>query len=399
MNGPLEGVRVLDLSRVLAGPLAGGILADLGAEVIKVERPDVGDDLRYWGPPFADNGVSTYFVTVNRNKHGIALDLKDPASVQLVKELAADSDVVIENFKVGEAEKLGMGYAALSEGNPGLIYCSISGFGQVGPWARLPGYDVLMQALSGLMAVTGEPDGEPMRSGVAVVDICTAQFAAIGIVAALAARQSTGRGQRVDVSLLETALAIQPNMSAGFLVAGDQPRRHGNGHPNVTPYGAFPTADGHIVLAVGNDDQWRRLCTAFGSAAADYADQYATNQLRMQNRQRVEAAVRSWTTQMETAELIALLTKKGVPHAPVNTIAQALRLDQVRAVGAIGQYPIDDHTDVELVNLPIHFSGGQRSTRVPPPAVAETPDAETLKSLGVSAESIERYLSSRESGK
>jgi crotonobetainyl-CoA:carnitine CoA-transferase CaiB-like acyl-CoA transferase len=236
-----------------------------------------------------------------------------------------------------------------------------------------------------------------MRSGIAVVDICTAQFAAIGIVAALAARQSTGLGQRVDVSLLETALAIQPNMTSGVLIAGDQPRRHGNGHPNVTPYGAFPTADGYIVLAVGNDDQWRRLCATFGDAAHGYAEQFATNQLRMAGREQVEAVVKSWTTQCSTADLIPLLTENGVPHAPVNTVAQALSLDQVRAIGAVGQYPIDQTADVELVNLPIRFSGGERSERVPAPAVPSSPDRATLTALGLSDESIKRYLSSKQS--
>lgn len=397
MNGPLAGIRVLDLSRVLAGPLAGGILADLGADVVKVERPGNGDDLRSWGPPFAEDEVSTYFVGVNRNKHGLVADLKNPADLDLVRGLAAKSDVVLENFKVGVADKLGLGYEELTRRNPGLVYCSISGFGQVGPWANLPGYDLLLQAMSGLMAVTGEPEGAPMRSGVAIVDICTGQFAVIGVLAALNARQSTGRGQKVDVSLLETALSIQPNMSAGFLVASREPERLGNGHPNVSPYGAFPTADGHIVLAVGNDGQWERLCAAFGPDGADVRGRYPTNQTRMKDRREVESAVASWTRRCTTDELIALLSEHGVPHAPVNTISEALRLEQVAAVGAIGTYPLGDGREVELVNLPVHLSGGQRTSRLAPPRL-DAPSREHLATLGLDDEAIDRYFAARQAG-
>ena len=381
-GGPLAGIRVLDLSRVLAGPYCTMILAELGAEVIKIERPGAGDDLRSWGPPFGPGGDSTYFQTVNRNKRSWEIDLKSPAGRALARHLAAGSDVVVENFRVGMADELGLGYEQLSTTNPGLVYCSVSGFGQTGPWATRPGYDVMVQAMGGLMSVTGPVDGEPMRSGVAIVDICTGLYAAVGITAALREREHRGVGRRVDVSLLETVLAIQPNLTAGHLIAGDTPVRMGNGHPNVTPYGVFASADGHIVLAIGNDAQWQRLVTALGTADEVAGRDLDRNSTRLAARSEVDKLVGSWTSRRTTAELTDLLTAHDVPHGPVATVPEALAHPQVEALGTLVEHPLTDDAVGRMVRSPIRLSGGERADRLPPPALAR-PTAAELIDLGV----------------
>jgi crotonobetainyl-CoA:carnitine CoA-transferase CaiB-like acyl-CoA transferase len=390
LNGPLEGIRVLDLSRVLAGPYAAMVLGDLGAEVIKVERPGVGDDLRGWGPPFAPGGESTYFLGVNRNKRGISLDLATEAGRDVVRELAASADVVIENFRVGMLEGMGLGYEDLRAINPGLVYCSISGFGQVGPMAAEPGYDVMVQAMSGLMSVTGEPDGRPMRVGVAIVDLVTGLFSANGILAALQARTRTGVGQRVDLSLLESALAVLPNLTAGYLVAGAEPERFGTGHPNVTPYGVFPTSDGYIVIAVGSDPQWVRLCRALGEPDfADHAD-FARNADRIANRAEVERIVTGWCMRHDTATLSGLLRAGDVPSGPVLTIPQALELPQVAALGLVGRFPAADGTSVPLVRSPLGFSRDPRSTHLAAPRL-DVDTESVLLGLGLDAKAVARW--------
>lgn len=366
MNGPLDGVRVLDLSRVVAGPFGSMLLADLGAEVIKIEQPVVGDDLRRWGPPFAPNGDSTYFYSVNRNKLGATIDLRTEAGRSVVRTLAGRSDVLIENFRVGMLDRLGLGYDALSEINPLLVFCSVSGFGQTGPLASRPGYDVLVQAMSGLMSVTGEPEGRPMRVGVAIVDLCTGLYAAVGILAALQARAVTGVGQRVDLSLLESAVSMLPNLTAGYLIAGEVPSRLGTGHPNVTPYGVFPTSDSHIVLAIGNDAQWARFCAAVERRADAVYDK---NTQRMEHREKLEELVASWCRDYSLEELSDRLAKHDVPHGPVNSVPQILADPQLQALGLVGEYPLRAAQTGRMVGVPLHFSSDRRTTHLPPPTL------------------------------
>jgi crotonobetainyl-CoA:carnitine CoA-transferase CaiB-like acyl-CoA transferase len=390
MNGPLEGVRVLDLSRVLAGPFCTMTLGDLGAEIIKLERPGAGDDLRGWGPPFGPTGDSTYFIGVNRNKRSITVDLARESGRELVRELAARSDVLIENFRVGLLEDMGLGYEDLSNVNPGLVYCTISGFGRTGPWARRPGYDVTIQAFGGLMSVTGEPDGQPMRVGVAIVDLCTGLYAAIGILSALHARERTGRGQRVDLSLLETVLASLPNLTAGYLVADAVPQRLGTGHPNVTPYGIFPTKDGYIVLAIGNDEHWRKLCGSVGAPEMVTDPRYARNNERTDRRDEVEEMVSGWTTSYTTAELTELLIEHDVPHGPVNTIPEVLQHVQTGALGIVQDFPLNVDATAPMVRSPLTFSSDQRSKHLPPAALG-TATREVLRDVGLDEEILQRF--------
>lgn len=389
MNGALEGIRVLDLSRVLAGPYCTMVLGDLGAEVVKVERPGAGDDLRSWGPPFAPNGDSTYFMSVNRNKRSITVDLRTDAGKETIRRLAASSDVLVENFRVGMLDEMGLGYDDLRPENPGLIYCSVSGYGQQGPWAKRPGYDVMMQAMGGLMSVTGEPDGQPMRVAVAIVDLCTGLYAAIGVLAALQARQTTGVGQRVDLSLLETVLATQPNLTAGYLIGGAVPQRLGTGHPNVTPYGVFPTADSHIVLAIGNDAQWRKLCLALGHADVADDPDFADMGQRTDRRVEVEAMVSEWCRAHTTDELTSLLTEHDVPNGPVHTIPEVLAHQQALAMKVVHDFPTSDGATAPMVRSPLGFSADPRESHRPPPSLGADTE-QVLAEIGISDDDISR---------
>lgn len=388
-RGPLSGIRVLDLSRVLAGPFATSLLADLGAEVIKVERVDGGDDLRSWGPPFGPDGDSTYFMAINRNKTSIAVDLKNENGRALVSELAATMDVVVDNFRVGGLDNLGLGRGVLRAENAGIVCCSITGFGAVGPWSTRPGYDVLLQALSGLMSTTGEPEGAPMRSGVAIVDLCTGLYAAVGILAALVDRARTGVGRDVDTSLLETALAIQPNLTAGYLVAGSEPTRLGNGHPNVTPYGLFPTADGFVVIAIGNDQQWTKLCRAFGAEALAVDPRFTRSEQRLDRRHEVNSLVRDWLAQLGSIEVTSLLNDLDIPNGQVNSVAEALELPQLKALGLVQDIPTRAGGLAHLVGIPLHMSGGERDEPLAVPPL-EAPSAARLRELGISEGLIAR---------
>jgi crotonobetainyl-CoA:carnitine CoA-transferase CaiB-like acyl-CoA transferase len=386
MTGPLIGIRVLDLSRVLAGPFCTMILADLGADVMKVERPGVGDDLRSWGPPFTSDGTSTYYIGVNRNKRSIGIDLRTAAGREAVRLLAARSDVMIENFRVGALDAMGIGAEALQEVNPGLVCCRISGYGRQGPWAEHPGYDVLIQAFSGLMSVTGEPDAEPTRVGVAVVDLTTGLYAAVGILAALQERSRTGKGQVVDLSLLETSLSLLPNLTSAYLLAGATPQRFGNGHPNVTPYGVYPSRDGHVVIAVGNDEQWTRLCAALDLDGDDV--RYRRNDDRIAWREDVEDLVSTATRARTTQELVDAFTAHSVPHGPVNTVPEVLNHPQVKAIDAIAKFG-SPGTAVEGVRSPLSFSAGRRQESMSAPALgADT--ADVMRAVGLSEAEIQR---------
>ncbi|OAN49775.1 CaiB/BaiF CoA transferase family protein [Magnetospirillum moscoviense] len=362
MAQALSHLRVLDLSRVLAGPWSGQLLADLGAEVIKVEKPGEGDDTRAWGPPFlkdkdgADTHESAYYLSTNRGKRSLAIDFTQPEGQELVRRLAARCDVVIENFKAGGLAKYGLDYPSLKAVKPDIVYCSITGFGQDGPYAQRAGYDFLVQGMGGLMSLTGEPDGEPMKVGVALTDIFTGMYASVAILAALAHRDRTGQGQHIDLALLDVQVAVLANQASNYLVGGIVPQRLGNSHPNIVPYQAFATSDGHVILAIGNDSQFQRFCTVAGCPALAEDPRFATNAGRVRERETLIALLRPILAARPMAEWIEVLEVAGVPCGPINTLAQVFDNPQVRHRGMVAglDHPLAGRVD--LVANPIHFS-------------------------------------------
>ncbi len=330
---PLEGLRVLELARILAGPWAGQLLADLGATVVKVEGPE-GDDTRRWGPPFLDHEGETaaaYFHACNRGKRSVVADFASEEGQATVRRLAAEADVVIENFKLGGLDKYGLGWDALSLANPRLVWCSITGFGQDGPYAHRAGYDYIVQGMSGLMSITGEPEREPQKVGVAVTDIFTGVYATTAILAALRQRDATGRGQRVDMALLDVAVAITANQAMNSLASGTAPQRMGNAHPNIVPYQVFPCADGHAIVAVGNDGQFRRFAALLGLAELGTDPRYATNPARLAHREELVATLAQATARRTRADLLAACEGQGVPAGPINDMADVFADPQVAA--------------------------------------------------------------------
>jgi formyl-CoA transferase len=380
----LEGIRVLDFSRVLAGPYCTMVLGDLGADIVKVERDGVGDDLRQWGPPFMPDGESTYFLSVNRNKRSIVLDLKTDTGRDVALKLVRQSDVVLENFRPGVMEQLGLGYEQLKQINPRLVYCSITGYGTTGPLADRPGYDVITQGMGGLMSVTGEPEGVPTRVGVAIIDVATGLYSAIAILGALQSRNRTGQGQRVDLSLLETCLAVMPNLTAGYLMAGAKPERLGNGHPNAVPYRVFPTKDGNVTLAVGNDVQWRRLCQAVGHPELAADSRYAENHARIARRAEVEELVCGWFRQKGTDEWVELLSKAEVPCGPIYTVDRILSNSQIEALGTVKTVTHPTSGPLRVVGSPFHLSTDDTAPYLPPPLLGEHTMAVLKELLSVS---------------
>jgi len=371
MSAPLAGVVVADFSRVLAGPLLTMTLGDLGADVVKVERRDGGDETRSWGPPFAKDGTSAYFLAVNRNKRSIALDLSDPGDNAVAGALARRADVVVENFRPGVMEGFGLGFEALSEVNPGLVYCSLSGFGR-NRGADLPGYDLLVQGASGLMSLTGPAGGPGVKVGVAVVDVLAGLHGAIGVLAALEHRRRTGRGQRVDVSLLGAALAGLVNQASNFLVAGVVGRPLGNAHPSIAPYETFPVADGTVIVAVGNDRQFRALCSVLGIPEAADDPRFATNADRVANRAALSEVLTARLSSWSLEPLLAALAQARVPAGPVNDVAEAFAF-----ADAIGLDPVElawrDGEAVPLVRSPLGLSDpdARPVARRPPPRLGE----------------------------
>jgi formyl-CoA transferase len=387
MAGPLAGARVLDLSRVLAGPYAAMLLGDMGAEVIKVEQPGEGDETRGWGPPWA-GGESAYYLSVNRNKRGITLNLKHADARRVLLELVARSDVLIENFKRGTLERMDLADDLLWQANPGLIHASISGFGTEGPYRDFPGYDFVVQAMSGVMAITGDAEGEPMKVGVAIVDVTAGLFAANGILAALHARRETGKGQRVDVSLLESALAWLVNVGQNYLVSGEAPRRYGNAHPNVVPYQVFHAQDKPLALGVGNDRQFRTFCTIAGRPdLADDGD-FATNTARLRNRDRLIPLVQALIAQRPADDWLRLLNEAGVPAGPINTVPQALADPQVEALGVVQTLPHPTAGELTVIGPPIHLSETPVQPRFAPPRHGEHTEQVLRELLGMSAEDV-----------
>jgi len=377
MSGALDGLRVLDLSRVLAGPWATQIFADMGAEVLKVERPGEGDDTRSWGPPWLkdrdgnDTTDSAYYLCANRSKKSITLDITTPEGQRRVRELAMESDVLVENYKVGGLAKYGLDYTSLSALNPRLVYCSITGFGQTGPYAQRAGYDFLIQGMGGLMSLTGTKDGEPLKVGVALADIMTGLYATIGVQAALLERERSGLGQHVDLALLDVQVATLANQAMNYLVGGKVPGRSGNAHPNIVPYQAFAAADGHLILAIGNDGQFRRFCETAGVPDMGTDSRYATNAARLANREELCTRIAALMADRSMDDWIAALEKAGVPCGPINTLDRVFRDPQVQARAMVQQVEHPLAGPIPTVRNPILFSRSRMRLHRAPPLLGE----------------------------
>jgi len=375
-EAPLAGIRVIELARILAGPWAGQMLADLGAEVIKVEAPE-GDDTRRWGPPFIDRKLAdgsaersaAYFHSCNRGKKSVTCDFRTPEGQDIVRRLVADADVVIENFKVGGLAKYGLDWASLQKVNPRLVYCSITGFGQTGPYAHRAGYDFIIQGMAGLMSVTGEADGQPQKVGVAVTDVFTGIYAANAILAALVQRGRTGQGQQIDMALMDVATAVMANQAMNYLATGKAPKKMGNAHPNLAPYAVFDCADGWVILATGNDGQYQRLCGLLGLSDLATVPEFLTNADRVSNREAMTARLTAATKTWKMADLLAACETAGVPAGPINDMAQVFADPQVVARGmqiAPGGVP--------GVRSPFTFSGASLALDRPSPGLGEHQD-------------------------
>jgi crotonobetainyl-CoA:carnitine CoA-transferase CaiB-like acyl-CoA transferase len=374
----LAGVRVLDLSRVLAGPWSTQILADLGADVVKVEAPGRGDDTRAWGPPYlkgadgADEiGTSAYYLAANRNKRSIAVDFADPDGAALLRDLAREADIVVENFKVGGLKKYGLDWESLKAVKPALVYCSITGFGQTGPYASRGGYDFVAQGMGGFMSITGEEGGQPLRAGVAMADVTTGLYATISILAALRHAEATGEGQQIDISLLDTQIACLANQAMNWLVGGIDPGRMGNRHPTVVPYTVFKVADGAIIIAIGNDGQFRAFCTEMGVPALGTDARFATSPARLANREAIEAEVQRLVTDLPGLPLIDRLVAVGVPAGPVNTVREIFADPFIAARGVVHEFTRSDGVTIPSVAYPGKLSATPATMRNAPPRVGE----------------------------
>jgi formyl-CoA transferase len=386
--GPLDGVRILDLTRVVAGPYCSMFLGDLGADVVKVEQPGAGDDTRGWGPPFV-GGESAYFLSINRNKRSLALDLKSKRSVELLRLLVKSADVVIENFRPGTMERLGLAEADLSKLNPRLIYASLTGFGADGPMSNWPGYDLIVQAWGGLMSITGAPDGEPVKVGVAIIDLVAGLMLGKSITAALFAREKLGVGQRIDTSLLEAEVASLINVGSNYLVEGAVPRRWGNAHPNIVPYQNFKTADGYLVIGVASELIWKRFCPAIGRADLTDDARFANNSKRVENRAVLIALLSDIFLQRNNESWFNSLTQAEVPCAPVQSIDQVFQEPQVLHRGMVTEVEHPTAGNLRMAGIPVKFSVTPASVRLPPPLLGEH-SGEVLKEwLGMSEAAIE----------
>ncbi|MBI2718552.1 MAG: CoA transferase [Rhizobiales bacterium] len=397
MAGPLANIRVLDLTRVLAGPWATQLLADLGAEVIKIEKPGEGDDTRGWGPPFLKNadgtrGDAAYFLSANRGKSSACIDIASSDGQRLIRDLAAKSDVVIENFKVGGLRKYSLDYDSLRAANLSLVYCSLTGFGQDGPYAQRAGYDFMIQGMAGIMSVTGQPDGspgaEPMKVGVAFADIFTGLYATIAILAALYHRQATGEGQHVDMALLDSQVAVMANQALNFLVGGKAPTRLGNAHPNIVPYQTFQTRDGHIIMAVGTDRQFREYCAIVGIPEIADDPRFSTNRGRVENRQELIPVLLGPMKARTTAEWVAAFEAAAVPCGPINTLDQVFADPQVQARDLRIELRREDGTTTPGVANPIRFSATPVEYIRAPPRLGEGTDRVLSSVLGLTAAEI-----------
>ncbi len=367
----LEGVRVLDLSRVLAGPYCTMLLGDLGADIIKVEAPGLGDDTRHWGPPFAKGGESAYFLCVNRNKRSLTLNLKSERGLQILRELIHMSDILVENFRVDTLEKWGLGYDSLQEIHPGLIYCTITGYGYTGPYRHLPGYDFIIQAQGGVMSITGPEQGEPYKVGVAIADITAGLFACNAILAALFEHQRSGRGQRIDISLLDSQLAWLANVGSNYLVSGEKPQRYGNAHPNIVPYQTFKARDGYFALGIGNDSQWRQFCEKAGRLEWSEDQRFTTNADRVRNRNDLIPLLDDLFTQFDIEHWLSILGSLGVPCGSINSINEVMDDPQVRARQMVIDVEHPAAGSVKMVASPLKIPTAPPVVRLPPPMLGE----------------------------
>ena len=396
--GALSHIRVLDLSRVLAGPWCAQNLADLGAQVIKVERPGAGDDTRHWGPPFAkdpngqDTTESAYYISINRNKKSITLDISTPEGQAIVRDLVKTSDVVIENYKVGQLAKYGLDYLSLCAIKPNLIYCSITGFGQSGPYQQRPGYDFILQGMGGFMSITGEadhlPGGGPQKAGVAIVDLFTGMYASSAILAAVIHRDRSGEGQYIDMALLDTQVAMLANISSNYLCSGVSPHRWGNAHPNVVPYQTFQTSDSWIIVAVGNDSQFRNFVKAGNREALADDPRFATNPARIEHRAALIPLLVEMVKEKTKAQWITLLEAAGVPCGPINNLQEVFENEQVIARGIEMHVPHPTAGTMKLVASPIRLSKTPVEVRMPPPLLGQHTDEVLRDELGMSTSQI-----------
>jgi formyl-CoA transferase len=382
----LKDIFVLDLTRVLAGPYCTMMLGDLGADVVKIEVPGRGDDTRAWGPPFTENGQSAYFLSTNRNKRSLTLNLKDPQGIEVLKALIAKADVLVENFKAGTLEEWGLDWETLETLRPGLIYCTITGYGYSGPYKDRPGYDFMVQALGGLMSVTGPADGEPTRAGVAIADLATGMFACNAILAALFARERTGEGQRIDLALLDSQVALMSYVASNYLVSGELPSRYGNGHPNIVPYQSFKAKDKYFAFAAGNDGQWTKFAQGVGKAEWITDERCATNQARVANRNYVVGMLAELFATRSADEWMGLCDEIGIPSAPIQNIADVMAHPQVQARGIQTEARGADGSVVPQVASPMNIPSAPTTIRYAPPLLGEHSAAVLAEFLGYDAE-------------
>lgn len=385
----LDGVRILDLSRVLAGPYCTMMLGDLGADIIKIEAPELGDDTRHWGPPFAPGGESAYFLCVNRNKRSMTLNLKSERGLEILKELVLKCDILVENFRVGTLEKWGLSYAALQELHPGLIYCTITGYGYTGPYRHLPGYDFIVQAQGGLMSITGPAHGEPYKVGVAIADITAGLFACNAILASLFEHQRSGQGQRIDISLLDSQIAWLANVGSNYLISGEAPLRYGNAHANIVPYQTFKAKDGYFALAIGNDGQWKQFCEKVGKKEWANDIRFMTNSDRVINRDDLITMLDDLFSQAEISNWLGLLESIGVPCGPINSIDQVLEDPQVKARQMVIDVPHPSAGSIRMVASPLKIPTSPAVVRLPPPRLGEHTGQILQEILGLDAHAIQ----------
>jgi crotonobetainyl-CoA:carnitine CoA-transferase CaiB-like acyl-CoA transferase len=388
-TGPLTGLKVFDLTRVLAGPTCAQMLADLGADVIKIEKPGAGDDTRGFAPPFMPGTrESAYFTGVNRNKRSVTLDIAQPGGQAIARRLVADCDILVENFKVGALARYGLGYEQLHAELPRLIYCSITGFGQTGPYAPRPGYDGLIQAMGGIMSLTGLPDGEPQKVGVPVADVFAGLYGCIGILAALRHRDATGIGQQIDIGMLDTHAAWLSNQAMNYLATGTNPQRLGNEHPNIVPYQVFQTADGYVVLSIGNDPTFKRFCETFGLAALLEDARFSTNAARVENRRLVTDTLAPVMLGQTTAWWVDRLEAAKIGCGPINTIEQVFADPQVKARGVLVEMTRPDGGTVQVVANPVRLSETPADYRIAPPTLGQHTDEVLSGLLGLGADEL-----------